>query len=146
MGQVKPGYGPKTPPGYVDPPGKGEKPAPAPRPRGVQPQAEKAVTKGMAVNPAIVRSQVDAALATSKALRAKRAAGDPGHAENAAHNQAMAELQQSDSLAHSSVLAIHLLESQISEGKETKNTRTQLKQANANLRARLAQGATIKIR
>jgi hypothetical protein len=127
---AKPGYGPKDPTAIRGMQG------------GANPNAEKRVIKGMAVNPAIVRSAVDAALSTSAALRGARAGGTPGHTESAAHNKAMAELQQHDTLSHASVLAIHVLETRIAEGKEDKHTREQLKQAHANLRARLAQGAS----
>ena len=129
MGQVKPGYGPKDPTEIRGQQG------------GANPNADKKAIKGMAVNPALVRGSVNAALQASAALRSKKASGDPGHDENANYNQAMAQLQQHDSLAHASVLAIHTLETMIAEGRESKHSRDQLKQAHTNLRARLAQGA-----
>lgn len=129
MGQVKPGYGPKDPTPIRGQAG------------GANPEAEKKRVKGMAVNPALVRGSVDAALSASAALRSRIAGGDPGHQEREALNQAMAQLQQHDSLAHASVLAIHTLEERIARGEDTPKNRDMLKQAHANLRARLAQGA-----
>lgn len=127
---AKPGYGPKDPT-----PIRGMQ-------SGVNPNAEKRVIKGMAVNPALVRSAVDTALSASQALRTAVSGGTPGHQERVALNTAMSQLQQHDTLAHASVLAIHTLEDRIARGEDSPRNRDMLKQAHANLRARLAQGAS----
>jgi NifU-like protein involved in Fe-S cluster formation len=126
---AKPGYGPKEPTEMRGEAG------------GAKQYGDAKRVKGMAINPAIVRGSVDEALAASASLRNKVASGDPGHAERQGLNQAMAQLQQHDSLAHASVLAIHTLEERIAKGEDTPKNRDMLKQAHANLRARLAQGA-----
>jgi len=119
---AKPGYGPKDP-------------TPIRGAANTKPDEKKNV-HGFAGSPDLVRSATSQALAASKAANSEGAS----HTDRENLNVAMSNLQQHDSLAHSSVLAIHHLEGLIAKGQETKQTRGQLKQAHANLRARLANG------
>ena len=158
MGSVKPGYGPKEPDGrgwdasagrsmprYDDPDRKAKVARSDPRPAASASKSPRSGARGLSVDPTRARGVANEALQASKAVRAAKAKGVDDHDAQAHFNATMAALQQVHPGLHQSVLAIHHLETKISEaqragGKPPTGYDEMLRSAHRNLNARINKG------
>lgn len=159
MGQVKPGFGPREPDGRGWnaseaerlPDGEDRYKRTGSKPRGGTPPVReqtgtpRLANRGLSVDKGRAQAAANEALAASKRVRDAKARGVDDHDATSHFNETMAALHQVHPGLHQSVQAIHHLETTIADakahgGKPNKAHEAYLKEAHANLKARLNKG------